>query len=189
MKQLTDAGAIVDSTGTVTNAFVAYDDSTKDSVTLKGTDGTQIHKVAAGTADQDAVNVKQLTDAGAIVDSTGTVTNAFVAYDDSTKDSVTLKGTDGTQIHKVAAGTADQDAVNVKQLTDAGAIVDSTGTVTNAFVAYDGAAKDSVTLKGANGTAIHNVANGDSQRDQQGRDQRLAVVRSDPKHTCLRRFC
>ena len=127
MKQLTDAGAIVDSTGTVTNAFVAYDGSSKDSVTLKGTNGTQIHKVAAGTADQDAVNVKQLTDAGAIVDSTGTVTNAFVAYDDSTKDSVTLKGTNGTQIHKVAAGTADQDAVNVKQLTDAGAIVDSHG--------------------------------------------------------------
>jgi len=128
---LTDAGAVVDSTGSVTNAFVAYDGTTKDSVTLQGSNGTQIHKVAAGTAAQDAVNVKQLTDAGAIVDSTGAVTNAFVAYDGTTKDSVTLKGTDGTQIHNVAAGTDDKDAVNVKQLTDAGAIVDSTGAVTN----------------------------------------------------------
>ncbi|HEV7834900.1 MAG TPA: ESPR-type extended signal peptide-containing protein [Caballeronia sp.] len=161
VKQLTDAGAIVDSTGAVTNAFVAYDGTTKDSVTLKGSNGTQIHKVAAGTADQDAVNVKQLTDAGAIVDSTGTVTNAFVAYDGTTKDSVTLLGTDGTQIHNVAAGIADKDAVNVKQLTDAGAIVDSSGAVTNAFVAYDGTTKDSVTLKGSNGTVIHNVANGE----------------------------
>nr|WP_255581192.1 YadA-like family protein [Caballeronia sp. dw_276] len=165
VKQLTDAGAIVDSSGTVTNGFVAYDGSAKDSVTLKGTNGTQIHKVAAGTADQDAVNVKQLTDAGAIVDSTGAVTNAFVAYDGSTKDSVTLKGTDGTQIHNVAAGTADKDAVNVKQLTDAGAIVDSTGAVTNAFVAYDDSAKDSVTLKGTDGTQIHNVAAGAADKD------------------------
>ncbi|WP_256927691.1 ESPR-type extended signal peptide-containing protein, partial [Caballeronia sordidicola] len=160
VKQLTDAGAIVDSSGTVTNGFVAYDGSAKDSVTLKGSNGTQIHKVAAGTTAQDAVNVKQLTDAGAVVDSTGTVTNAFVAYDGSAKDSVTLKGSNGTQIHKVAAGTTAQDAVNVKQLTDAGAVVDSTGTVTNAFVAYDGSAKDSVTLKGSNGTQIHKVAAG-----------------------------
>ncbi|QIE25258.1 ESPR-type extended signal peptide-containing protein [Caballeronia sp. SBC2] len=165
VKQLTDAGAIVDSTGSVTNAFVAYDGTTKDSVTLKGTDGTQIHNLAAGTVDMDAVNVKQLTDAGAIVDSTGSVTNAFVAYDGTTKDSVTLKGTDGTQIHNLAAGTVDMDAVNVKQLTDAGAIVDSTGSVTNAFVAYDGTTKDSVTLKGTDGTQIHNVAAGAADMD------------------------
>src|SRR5471032_2957299 len=165
VKQLTDAGAVVDSSGNVTNAFVAYDGTTKDSVTLKGSNGTQIHKVAAGTAAQDAVNVKQLTDAGAIVDSSGAVTNAFVAYDGTTKDSVTLKGSNGTQIHNVAAGTTSQDAVNVKQLTDAGAIVDSTGAVTNAFVAYDGTTKDSVTLQGTNGTQIHNVAAGTVDMD------------------------
>jgi autotransporter adhesin len=165
VKQLTDAGLIVDSTGSPTNAFVAYDSTAKDSVTLRGSNGTQIHNVAAGTADKDAVNLKQLKDAGAIVDSTGAVTNAFVTYDSTARDSVTLSGPNGTQIHRVAAGVADQDAVNVKQLTDAGLIVDSTGSPTNAFVAYDSKAKDSVTLRGTNGTQIHNVAAGTVDKD------------------------
>ena len=56
------------------------------------------------------------------------MTNAFVAYDDKTKkDSVTLEGASGTQIHNVKAGTADQDAVNLKQLKDAGLKTDSSG--------------------------------------------------------------
>ena len=64
--------------------------------------------------DTDAVNVKQLKALGGKVDSLGDVTNAFVAYDDATKkDSVTLGGSNGTQIHNVAAGTAGKDAVNV----------------------------------------------------------------------------
>ena len=97
LKQLKDAGITVDPSGNPTNAFVAYDDKTKkDSVTLGGTSGagTQIHKVVAGSADQDAVNLKQLKDAGITVDPSGNATNAFVAYDDNAKmDSVTLKGT------------------------------------------------------------------------------------------------
>ena len=115
--------------------------------------------------EQDAVNIKQLTDAGFTVDPSGNPTNAFVAYDDKTKkDSVTLGGTSGVgaQIHKVVAGSADQDAVNLKQLKDAGITVDSTGGPTNAFVAYDDNARiDSVTLKGTNGsTQIHKLAAG-----------------------------
>ncbi len=53
--------------------------------------------VAAGKADTDAVNVKQLNALGAKTDSSGNPTNAFVAYDNlTTKDKVTLEGTSGT---------------------------------------------------------------------------------------------
>ncbi|MDR5751627.1 YadA-like family protein [Caballeronia sp. LZ024] len=142
---------------------MAYDDASKDSVTLGGSNGTQIHNVAAGTADQDAVNLDQLTKAGLKVGSDGTPTNSFVAYDDASKDSVTLGGSNGTQIHNVAAGTADQDAVNLDQLTKAGLKVDSTGTPTNSFVAYDDLSKGSVTLGGIGATktvVLTNVAPG-----------------------------
>ena len=46
----------------------------------------QIVNVAAGTQDTDAVNVKQLKNAGLTTDTSGNVTNAFVAYDSTTKD-------------------------------------------------------------------------------------------------------
>ncbi len=48
------------------------------------------------------------------------------------------------QITYVGAGTGDTDAVNLKQLKDAGIAVDDGGKVTNAFVAYDGADKAKV---------------------------------------------
>ncbi len=168
LKQLKDAGLKTDSSGVATNAFVAYDDKTKkDSVTLEGgASGTQIHNVKAGAVDMDAVNLKQLKDAGLKTDSSGVATNAFVAYDDKTKkDSVTLEGANGTQIHNVNAGTVDKDAVNLKQLKDAGITVDPTGGVTNSFVAYDSKTKDSVTLAGSNGTKIHELAAGTADQD------------------------
>ena len=98
-------------------------DGVKDSVSLGGSNGTRIHNVATATAGTDAVNFNQLLDAGLKADTNGAVTNSFVAYDDKTKkDSVTLGDTlgAGAQIHKVVAGSADQDAVNLKQLKDAG---------------------------------------------------------------------
>ncbi|WP_442854824.1 hypothetical protein, partial [Burkholderia sp. Leaf177] len=64
-----------------------------------GTAGTPVTltNVAAGVADADAVNMKQLTAAGLIVNSSGVAQNAFVAYDNNTsKDTITLKGTAGT---------------------------------------------------------------------------------------------
>jgi autotransporter adhesin len=130
-------------------------------VTLEGANGTQIHKVAKGTADQDAVNLSQLKDAGVKTDASGNVTNAFVAYDDKTKkDSVTLEGANGTQIHKVAKGTADQDAINLSQLKEAGIKTDASGNFTNALVAYDDKTMNSVTLGGVNGTTIDKVKAG-----------------------------
>jgi ATP-binding cassette, subfamily C, bacterial LapB len=76
-----------------------------------------VSNVAAGVANNDAVNVKQLTDAGLIVNSSGVVQNSFVAYDSTAETGVTLgKGTAGAQIHNLVAGVADTDATNVAQL-------------------------------------------------------------------------
>ena len=49
------------------------------------------------------MNLSQLKDVGPRRTQSGNPTNAFVAYDDKTKkDSVTLEGANGTQIHNVA---------------------------------------------------------------------------------------
>ncbi|MBB4511379.1 beta strand repeat-containing protein [Paraburkholderia fungorum] len=79
----------------------------------------QIVNVAAGTADTDAVNLKQLKAVGLTVDTSGNVTNAFVAYDDSTKDKVTLGGAAGTTLTNLKAGAlsaSSTDAVVGSQL-------------------------------------------------------------------------
>ena len=91
---------------------------------LKGASGTQIHNVAAGTADMDAVNLKQLKDAGLKTDPSGVATNAFVAYDDKTKkDSVTLEGAERhADSQRAMPARLIKDAVNLKQLKDAGLV-------------------------------------------------------------------
>ena len=77
----------------------------------------QITNVAAATQDNDAVTLKQLKDAGINTDTTGGVTNSFVAYDDATKKSVTLdKGGDAVNVKNVAAGVDATDAINKAQL-------------------------------------------------------------------------
>jgi trimeric autotransporter adhesin len=126
----------------------------------------QIVNVGAGVAKTDAVNVQQLSDAGLNIDTSGHATNSFVAYDNTTKNLVTLGGTAGTTLSNVKAGVAKTDAVNVQQLTDAGLNIDTSGHATNSFVAYDGSAKDKVTLGGgANGTTVSNVKAGVANSD------------------------
>jgi trimeric autotransporter adhesin len=123
----------------------------------------QIVNVAAGTQNTDAVNLKQLKDLGASFDSNGNVASAFVAYDSAAKSKVTLGGVGAAspvKLSNVAPGTANTDAVNLKQLKDLGASFDTNGNVTGAFVAYDDASKASVTLKGASGTRLTNVTAG-----------------------------
>ena len=121
----------------------------------------QIVNVAAGTSATDAVNLGQLAAAGLNVDTSGVVTNVFVAYDSTAKTGVTLGGgSAGTQIHNLAAGSTTTDAVNVGQLTAAGLSIGTSGTVTNSFVAYDTSVKDLITLKGASGTKITNLTAG-----------------------------
>ena len=139
----------------------------RSKVTLGGTNSTTpitLTNVAAGKAATDAVNVNQLKALGGKVDSNGNALNSFVAYDDTTKGKVTFGGTNSTTpvtLANVAAGKADTDAVNVKQLNAYGVKTDSSGNVTNAFVAYDSlTTKDTVTLEGKSGTKITNLTAG-----------------------------
>ncbi|WP_031359495.1 YadA-like family protein, partial [Caballeronia sordidicola] len=114
----TAAGAAATAAKLASGNAVQYDSTTHASVTFGGTGAAvALKNVAAGKDTTDAVNMGQLTAMGAKFDSTGQMTNAFVAYDSAAKTSVSLgNGTAGVQIHQVAAGTADTDAVNFKQL-------------------------------------------------------------------------
>ncbi|WP_322071633.1 YadA family autotransporter adhesin [Paraburkholderia bannensis] len=167
-------GGTFDSSGNVTNAFVAYDDTSKSSVTLGGSGSTKavaLHNVANASQANDAVNLAQLEAMGGSFDSSGNATNAFVTYDDTSKSSVTFGGAGATTpvvLHNVGAGAQDLDAVNVAQLKAAGLNVDTSGNVLNAFVSYDDTSKSSITLGGVGTTglvALHNVANGVAQND------------------------
>ncbi|WP_084044162.1 YadA-like family protein [Burkholderia sp. A2] len=176
--QLQDAGLVapVDPANPgagLTSLAVAYDGVAKDTVTLKGANGTTLANVKAGVADMDAVNVSQLKGSGLIGDDGKAV--AAVTYDrnaDGTPNygSVTLgHGTGPTQIKNVANATDDGDALNLGQLKSAGVVGDDgKGNLTSMAVTYDGAAKDTVTLGGAGATtpvALKNVADGTERHD------------------------
>ncbi|RKE34322.1 trimeric autotransporter adhesin [Paraburkholderia sp. BL23I1N1] len=64
------------------------------------------------------------------------------------------------QVVNVGATTQATDAVNYAQLQAAGLKVDASGNATNAFVAYDDSTEGKVTLGGASGTTLTNVATG-----------------------------
>ncbi|WP_409932445.1 YadA-like family protein [Paraburkholderia sp. BCC1886] len=166
MAQLKAMGGTIDTSGNVTNAFVAYDDTTKGKVTLGGSGSTKtvtLTNVANGAANADAVNMAQLKAMGGTVDTSGNVTNAFVAYDDTTKGKVTLGGAGSTKavtLTNVANGAANADAVNMAQLKAMGGTVDTSGNVTNSFVAYDDTTSGTISLKGASGTTITKVKAG-----------------------------
>ncbi|NPT53451.1 beta strand repeat-containing protein [Paraburkholderia elongata] len=99
---------------------VKYDTSAHDTVKLAGASGTTLSNVKAGVDDMDAVNVGQLKAAGLTTDESGNATNSFVAYDDTTKDKISLGGgAAGTTLTNVAAGAVSEsstDAVNGSQL-------------------------------------------------------------------------
>ncbi|WP_343726407.1 YadA-like family protein [Burkholderia seminalis] len=164
---LKDGGVIDPITGE--SLAVVYDGNAKDTVTLKGTNGTTLSNVKAGVADLDAVNVSQLKGSGLIGDDGKSI--AAVTYDrnaDGTPNygTVTLgNGAGPTQIKNVADATDDHDALNLGQLKDAGLVGDDgKGNLTSLAVTYDGTAKDSVTLGGTGATtpvAIHNVKEGE----------------------------
>ncbi|MEZ0601820.1 YadA-like family protein [Paraburkholderia sp. IW21] len=64
------------------------------------------------------------------------------------------------QVANVAAGTQTTDAVNYAQLQAAGLKTDTSGNATNSFVAYNDKTQGKVTLGGASGTTLTNVAAG-----------------------------
>ncbi|MFK2853784.1 hypothetical protein ISP18_04195 [Dyella humi] len=99
-------GATVNPDGTVTPPTYAIDGTTANDV---GGAITNLY---------DVINTK-LADAG-VVDSVTGQALALVAYDDASKDGVTLGGVGSTTpvpLHNIATGTADTDGVNVAQLT------------------------------------------------------------------------
>ena len=126
--------------------------------------GRYLYNLAPGTQGTDAVNLNQLKAVEAKIVTNPSVTDPnAVHYDTTAKTKVSLAGSGGTTLANVKAGAADGEAVNLAQLKAAGLKVDTNGTPTNAFVAYDTAAKDKVTLGGgANGTTIDNVKAGDT---------------------------
>ncbi|WP_167530893.1 YadA-like family protein [Paraburkholderia agricolaris] len=231
LKQLKTVGLNVDTSGNVTNAFVAYDDSTKAKISLgggvAGTTITNVNAGAIGASSTDAVNGSQLygtassvatalggnasvnadgtvhapsyvvqggtfSDVGSALSkldtatamNTGDITTlnttvnnissgtvGLVQQDATTKaiavagttagTTVDFTGTAGArQLKGVAAGTQNTDAVNVAQLKAAGLSTDTSGNVTNAFVAYDDSTKDKVTLGGAAGATLTNLKAG-----------------------------
>lgn len=146
----------------------------------------QIVNVAAGTAGTDAVNVNQLNStlaasekyaddlfnsintggggSGSGGSTSGTDANA-VHYDDSSKKTATMAGTNGTQIKNVAAGTAATDAATVGQVQASSASTLSSAekyTNDNA-VTYDSQGGKSITLKSQ--AQIHNLAAGSANTD------------------------
>ncbi|MCO1394427.1 YadA-like family protein [Burkholderia cenocepacia] len=166
--QLKDAGLVGDDgSGNLTSMAVTYDGTAKDKVTLQGADGTTLSNVKAGVADMDAVNVSQLKDSGLIGDDGKAI--AAVTYDDATKGSVTLGGAGATTpvaLKNVADAKDDHDALNLGQLKDAGLVGDDgSGNLTSMAVTYDGAARDKVTLQGADGTTLANVKAGVADMD------------------------
>ena len=167
VQQLKNAG-LIGNDGSVGNAVI-YDDATKSSVTLnKGGAAVQLGNVADGKVEadsKDAINGGQLNDVKTVADHAASLAGNSVQYD-AGGTSVTLQGagTGPVQIKNVAEGTADTDAVNVRQLKNTGLVGDD-GSIAN-LVVYDDATKSSVTLnKGGDAVKLGNVANGVADND------------------------
>lgn len=134
----------------------------------------QITHVAAGTQATDAVNKSQLD---AVSNGLGELSANAVVYDDADKSRMTLAGAEGTVVTNVAAGEIGEDstdAVNGSQLFETNTRVtavegrvddldarlgDVAGVAANA-VAYDDADKARISLAGAEGTVLSNLAAG-----------------------------
>ena len=168
----------------LSDTAVMYDDLLAGRVTLAGVNGTALANVAAGALNAtstEAVNGAQLfatnTQVGinttAITNLTtnlGTLSDTAVMYDDLLAGRVTLAGIDGTVLANVAAGALNAnstEAVNGAQLfatntqvalnTDA---IANIATASALAVVYDDPSFDTLTLAGAAGTTIGNVAAG-----------------------------
>jgi autotransporter adhesin len=118
----------------------------------------QITNVAPGSALTDAVNMAQLQAVA------GLIPTDAVEYDDATHSLVTLDGAAGTTVTNVAAGALNAtstDAVNGSQLYATNqAIAAIAGSIPTNAVEYDDISQGVVTLAGAGGTTITNVADG-----------------------------
>ncbi|KVX65166.1 YadA-like family protein [Burkholderia stagnalis] len=190
-----------------TKNAVKFTDDSHAAIALDGKNGTTISGVAAGVQNTDAANVGQLNTglsnvtntvnnqisqlSTSITNQIGQATKDAVQYDSSAHDQVTFGGKGASSavgLHNVAAGTADTDAVNVKQLsgglssvstsinnnvstqisTLSTSITNQIGSATKNAVQYDGDAHTRVTLGGTNASApvaLANVADGVAKND------------------------
>lgn len=165
------------------NNAIQYDDSTKDVATLGGASGTTITNVAAGAVtatSTDAVNGAQLYQTNqAVADldqhiqtlATDTATHlggGATANSDGSINAPTyqLSSVDGS------GGTSTSTYNNVgdaleglsTSITNVNQRIDTVAAVSDRAVTYDGgpgAAKDSITLAGSQGTTITNLRAGD----------------------------
>jgi trimeric autotransporter adhesin len=118
----------------------------------------QITNVAPGSAPTDAVNLAQLQAVAGLIP-----TNP-VLYDDASHSTVTFDGLGGTTLTNVAPGALNAtstDAVNGSQLFATNqAIAALAGSIPTNAVEYDDGSQTLVTLGGAGGTTITNLADG-----------------------------
>jgi len=121
----------------------------------------QIINVAGGTADTDAVNVRQLK---AVADQIDGIDANSVKYDDATRGKVTLAGAGGTVVTNVKAGevsATSTDAVNGSQLNETNTNVTNVDNrVTNIDNGGTKYFKANSTLAAASATGTDSVAAG-----------------------------
>jgi autotransporter adhesin len=143
---------------------VQYDSTARTSLTLLGAGGTRIGNVAAGVDDDDAVNVAQLD---GVTDSVTALRNDALTFDPAANAYNARRGGVAQRITGVAAGTLaanSSDAVNGAQLFETNqALASLSGTVGQMgalAVQYDDNSRTRLTLGGAGGTRVTNVAAG-----------------------------
>ncbi|MFM0365482.1 YadA-like family protein [Paraburkholderia sediminicola] len=149
VSQLQAAGLKTDTSGNATNAFVAYDDTTAAKVTLGGVSGTTLTNVAAGAesaSSTDAVNGSQLYRTNQNVEQN----TAAIAQ--NTSDISTNASSIAQNTSDITKNTGDIGTLNTQVGVINGELAD--------VVKYDASAHDTITLGGATGTTIRNVAPG-----------------------------
>ncbi len=150
--------------GSVDALAVTYADTSRTSLNLLGAGGTTIHNVAAGVDDTDAVNVAQLN---GVADSVAALQGNALMFDPAANAYNARRGGTAQRITGVATGAlaADSsDAVNGSQLFATNQTVASLSTTVGQMgalaVQYDDSSKTRLTLGGAGGTRVTNVAAG-----------------------------
>ncbi|HEX7873857.1 MAG TPA: YadA-like family protein [Sphingobium sp.] len=129
--------------------------------------------LAAGANATDAVNVAQLTVVADATAQLGYDMNALsglaVKYQNTSQTSITLGGAGGTRISNLSAGVAAGDAVNMTQLNATNTTVTQlsydVAALDGLAVKYQDGTRAAITLGGASGTRIGNVAAGVADTD------------------------
>ncbi|WDD96156.1 YadA-like family protein [Burkholderia sp. FERM BP-3421] len=144
------------SVSSATKDAVQYDNGRHDSVTLGGAGATStvgLHNVAAGVADTDAVNVKQLN---------GSLSSAVAPINQSISNLQTSISTTNQTVGNLSTSVA---RINTS-LSTAASNITQLQQLDARNVKYDGPAGfETVTLQGANGTTLKNVADGKDTHD------------------------